>query len=236
MDSLLNLLFPPECFLCATVGEVICDKCLAEMPLALSTNCVVCNKPTVTGKTHITCGDLYSPKEFLAIYQYKGPVRTVIRRSKYHQREFSLLRRLVKDGIKVIKDLGVTIEKGTVLVPIPISKGKLKERGFNQVEIITNLLAFEFGLETNKHVLQRVRNTKPQYAQSREERFANVRNAFVVKNEKKLKNRRILLVDDISTSGATLLEACKALNGKGICNINCWVVAKKQVSDKSLLK
>lgn len=231
MDSLLHLLFPPECLFCERLGEVICNKCLENMPLALSTNCIRCNKPTMTGKTHYACAQSYMPREMLSIYQYKGPIRTVIRKSKYERKEFALLRKIVKHGIKVIKEHGVILEKKILLVPIPISIQRRKERGFNQVEIITNLLAYEFGLETNKNVLQRTKNTKPQYSNNREERFKNVQNAFCVQDEKKLHGRRILLVDDVSTSGATLLEACKAFYNKGISDISCLVIAKKTLKD-----
>ncbi len=231
MDSLLNLLFPPECLFCESVGEVICNKCLENMPLALSTNCIRCNKPTITGKTHYECAQSYIPREMLSIYQYKGPIRTVIRKSKYEHKEFALLRKVVKHGIKVLKERGVTLEKKILLVPIPISTQRRKERGFNQVEIITNLLAYEFGLDTNKIILQRIKDTKPQYSNNREERFKNVQNAFCIKNEKLLRGKKIMLVDDVSTSGATLLEACKAFYNKGIYDVSCLVIAKKFLRD-----
>ncbi len=231
MERLLNFIFPPTCLFCERVGEVICNSCLDDMPLSLTTNCIKCNKPSFTGNTHTKCLSNSTPLGLFSLYQYKGPVRTVIRKSKYHQMEFSLLKRLVRHGTQLIKDLGYYLEKNTIVVPIPISPAKWKTRGFNQVEIITNLLAYEFKLKTEKTCLLRVKDTKPQYSNNRIERFENVQNAFAVKNEKKLKNSRILLVDDVSTSGATLLEAYKAFSNKGIYDVRCFVVAKKILRD-----
>lgn len=164
------------------------------------------------GKTH--------PKQLVSFYEYEDTVRKCIRLSKYHRRYFSLIKNLTKHAFKESVWLTGETYKNYVVVPIPLSKEKLKSRGFNQAEKLAEVVAKSLNLKMDTHLLKRVRNTKTQYQMTRIERFENLKNAFEA-DMKKVAGRNIILVDDICTTGATFLSASEELSKAGIENIVC---------------
>ncbi|MEK9173597.1 MAG: double zinc ribbon domain-containing protein [Patescibacteria group bacterium] len=117
------------------------------------------------------------------------------------------------------------MKKFTVL-PVPLSPSRLKERGFNQSEIIALGFAEHFKLKLDKNVLIRTRETKPQSEQNYfESRFENVRGCFLAKKEAFARTKDVILVDDVTTSGATLIEASRALKEAGVRRIIALAVA-----------
>lgn len=102
-----------------------------------------------------------------------------------------------------------------VLVPVPLHPKRLKWRGFNQAELLGELISQGLGLEFAPHLLLRVKNTKPQVELDKKERQRNVRNAFRANLKFEIKNLKIILFDDVWTTGATLKEAAKVLKRKG---------------------
>ena len=116
-----------------------------------------------------------------------------------------------------------------IIIPMPLSKRRRRERGFNQTELIAEHLkrkdkANFFGIETS--VLIRVRETEHQaHIQKRQERLKNVRNAFAVKSAYKIKNRNIILLDDVITTGSTMREAHRVLTAAGVKKILVVAVA-----------
>ena len=124
--------------------------------------------------------------------------------------------------------------KADLIVPVPISSERLKERGFNQMDRVGRHLARLSGIPMENRLLKRVRETKAQRALSPTERKNNMQGAFDVNSvmAEKLEGKRILLIDDIYTTGATAVECCNALKRAGIENI-CFLAVmaanKKQV-------
>ena len=116
-----------------------------------------------------------------------------------------------------------------IIIPMPLSKKRRRERGFNQTELIAEHLkrkdkANFFGIETS--VLIRVRETEHQaHIQKRQERLKNVRGAFAVKSASKIKNRNIILLDDVITTGSTMREAHRVLTAAGVKKILVVAVA-----------
>ncbi|MBU1133277.1 hypothetical protein KKG08_03350, partial [Patescibacteria group bacterium] len=151
-------------------------------------------------------------------------VRDCIRKSKYSQKEFMTLKRLSFDGVNIAYEWGLDCE-GYILVPVPISKNREKQRGFNQVDVIARSFSLKFKLKIDNSILIRVKDTKTQHALSRRGRFNNVRGSFEV--EKDLSGKKILLLDDICTTGATFLESSKALYGAGASEVRCFALSKK---------
>lgn len=106
--------------------------------------------------------------------------------------------------------------KEWVLVPIPLYKTKLKKRGYNQSEILSQELAKRFGFPV-RNLLKRTKNTKAQFGLNRKEREKNIKNAFILKSSiKNLKSKNVLLVDDVATTGFTLCEAANVLKRNGV--------------------
>ncbi len=108
-----------------------------------------------------------------------------------------------------------------LVVPVPLGRRRLRQRGFNQSALLAR---FAFGKYTE--VLERVRETRPQSELSEKERFRNIKNAFKVKAGKNLADKRILLVDDVLTTGATAEECARVLRAAGAREVTVAVLAR----------
>ncbi|TSC81959.1 MAG: competence protein [Parcubacteria group bacterium Gr01-1014_20] len=222
-----KFLFPELCFGCradlddsrvlcsdcfARIGKfrtLFCGKCRARLPLARK----ICHRdfPYILGAAtsygnEVVKKLIYSLK-FKSLSSAAEPLTKIL--CDYSEGIFS----------------DINIKKFTV-VPVPLAPSRLKERGFNQSEIIAGGLARHFKLELNKNVLIRTRETKPQSEQNHfESRFENVRGCFLAKKEMLTGTKGIVLIDDVTTSGATFLEASTALKEAGVRRIIALSVA-----------
>jgi competence protein ComFC len=181
----------------------------------------------VKGRTHLSClknRNYQAPLAIFSAFEYSETVRKCIKTAKYKRKIFAPLKILALEALKIMSKTETGFERYLV-VPIPLSKKRSKSRGFNQAGIVAGLLANNLSLTFHKDLLQRTKETTAQYERNRKERFANLRNAFIC--HKDLTGKKILLVDDICTTGATLLEGSKALFQAGAEEISCFTLAKK---------
>jgi competence protein ComFC len=226
MDNILNIIFPPKCMFCHKTGSLICPDCVKNCKKLKHQYCVVCDKPSPFGVTHNKCLTVIAPKQFISVYSYEGKVRQCIKNSKYGTREFMALKILTEHAVELIKTK-VVFFNDHIVVPVPVSKTKLAFRGFNQAELIAVKVAKSLDLEMNINTLLRVKDTAGQFNYSRKDRFTNVAGAFEVKG--RLTGKNILVVDDISTTGATLLEISKTLYKAGAAEVLCFTLSKKEI-------
>lgn len=103
-----------------------------------------------------------------------------------------------------------------MVLPVPLYKKRLRERGFNQSALLGKYVAKRLGVPLNLYSLARNRDTRPQVGLSAKERKKNIRNAFEIKEEGVIKGRRVLLIDDVFTTGATTRECSKVLKKAGV--------------------
>lgn len=235
INTTINFLFPAKCLLCGTFhNSCICNKCLDTCQLVEETLCINCNQKTNLFKTHSKCllkgcNAKILPTHFYYCYEYTGTVRRCIKMSKYSGKQFALLQQLTEHGIQQLHQQ-INL-KDFLAVPIPLHPKKLKTRGFNQVDIISAVVASHFGLPINKTLLIRTRNTQAQYHLSKTARAKNLENAFAVKMPSTIVKsqvpQKILLIDDISTSGATFLEATATLYKSGAKEVRAFALTKK---------
>jgi len=224
MENILNTLFPPKCFNCGENYGDICKICLLECKIARNYYCIVCDKPSTKGKTHQTCKTATTPTSIFSAYEYKGIVRKCIMQSKYSMRTFASLKLLAKEASNIASKCDITY-KDFIVTPIPLSRGRSRQRGFNQAGLIGKAVAETFSISYQDSILIRNKETKAQHQKPRQERFKNMENAF--KAEKDLVGQKILIVDDICTTGATLLEASRALYQVGAEEVRCFTLAKE---------
>lgn len=229
MDKLLNLIFLQTCFICHKFGSCICDSCIKKFPVLKTGYCLVCDRPSEHGLTHKECHTKISPTQLIAFYSYENHVRECILRSKFNSKEFMILKLLCNYAFsQCISELQKLSD--FLLVPIPLSKEKMLERGFNQAEVIAYILSKKISAPFTKDFLRRSVNTTPQSGNTRQLRFKNVENAFRINTEAYSKRKvpsKILLIDDITTSGATFLEASRVLLGCGVKEVRCLALSKK---------
>ena len=230
MENLLKSLFPPKCIFCGSEGEVFCDTCLSECSLLTDQYCLVCDSPSEGGLTHKQCVERSkgtAPSRLLCVYSYDGKVRECVKFSKYGAKQFLSLRKLCREAADVCAEMWDSLTPDLCL-PIPSSSKKLSYRGFNQANMIAEEFSNKFKLSLNKEVLIRVRNTEAQHTRDREGRRENVKGSFAVTVPAMIAGKKILLVDDISTTGATFLESAKVLYEAGAAEVQCFALSKRE--------
>ena len=203
---IVDFLFPQWCVGCGKEGAFICHSCRRSLPRVMPPLCPRCGKPQPSGTLCPTCVSWQAKIDGIrSPFRFDGVMRQAI-----HQLKYRNLRALAEPLAKLLNDYLATYPiPGEVLVPVPLHQKRLRERGYNQ----SSLLAKELGKLTNLPVvgdcLIRQRHAPPQARSSTvEERRSNVAGAFVCRNHR-LQDKQVLLIDDVSTSGATL-DACAA--------------------------
>lgn len=226
----LDTLFPIKCLICETENkQFLCIICKEKLKLNESQFCIVCKKPSVGGQTHPNCQNKHTPDGLISFYDYKDKyVSKLIIHGKYYflKDVFIILGELAAS--KILQHYPGMLNAGQplTLVPIPLHKWRQSWRGFNQAEILCEALSLDLHLPI-KTILKRNKITKTQKNLNREERIKNIQRAFSLQNRSEsLKNQNFILVDDVVTTGFTLIEAAKILKQNGAKNVWCLTVAK----------
>jgi ComF family protein len=204
--SALDLLYPPVCAGCGARGSAWCQDCQVQSRRLGHPVCERCGQSLdVPGVCQHCQG---SPPHFSAVRSwavFEGPVRLAIHRLKY-KRDISLGEALARPLIHELQDLGWRLD---IVVPVPLGVARLKERGYNQATLLARPLALGCRLGFRPRALSRVRETRSQVGLSYAQRLENVSGAFQA-HARWVSGRRVLVVDDVATSSATL-DACAAV-------------------------
>jgi len=221
--SLVSFFFPPKCVSCGTPGEWLCRKCLSYLPYNHYQECLICGKPAIGGFTHPHCESRYNPERFLAPFEYKDPLRKAVKRAKYAG-SFAVLSTLADQVSLWFEYSEITFLPGAILVPVPLHRLRYWERGYNQSLLLARQLARRFDLPVGEKFLQRVRYTRSQTRLDADERKKNVRGAFAAAPV--VRGEDLVLVDDVATTGATLLEAARTLKRAGARTVWCLALSR----------
>lgn len=230
--DIVGLLFPRRCPVCHEAveerGKKICDICRTRLPRVRGAFCLRCGKPLLD-KEKEYCLDCTRRKHVFwcgrAPFVYDKVMRESIARFKYGgRREYAafyaeeMLRFSAKEML---------LWKADVLVPIPLHPRRRRKRGYNQAELLAKELSRRSGIPMDKGLLLRVKNTRAQKELDDRERFANLKNAFSVRKGSN-PYKRVILVDDIYTTGSTMNEASHILkqNGTQIVYFLCICVGR----------
>jgi len=208
LEMIIDFLLPKQCAGCDEDGDSICEQCLKEIPIAEQI-CPECGERSPMGWTHEKCKMPLGMDGLIVIYDYQDELmRKIVKEIK-----FGFNRELI---YKVLEKTEFEEgEKFDCLVPIPLHFYRENWRGFNQAEEISKVVGKKTKIEVTR-VLKRTRRTKQQsMIFDRKEREKNVKGAFVVVEGFELKNKKILLVDDIFTSGANMRECTRILKKAG---------------------
>ncbi len=212
LNTILNIVFPVNCLSCGKMGSQFCFDCLASSPTA----------------------ERESVEWVFPIFDYRhSPIKKALHLLKYKNgKNIAKIFSSVLYG-KILEELAdyKTMEnfRNVILIPIPLSKKRYRERGYNQAELFCKELIkldnnTNFKLETN--ILKKPRETEHQARiKNRSERMKNIIGSFSVQNEDLIKNKNIILIDDILTTGATLAEAKKVLKKSGARKIIAFTIA-----------
>lgn len=224
MENLFNKMFPLKCINCGGTGEIICDDCLYNCEVLSTQYCIICDKPSFNGFTHKNCYKKGVPLQLISIYKYEDTIRTAVKTSKYGSKQFLAIKKLAYEASYLLKEWGF-IFTDYICVSVPSSKSRFKNRGFNQAEIISEIISSRLGLNKNDSIITRERDTDAQHKLNKQSRSRNVQGAFLLKKE--IKGKNVLIIDDIVTTGATLKEISKILYEGGAIRVKCLTLSKK---------
>ncbi len=244
-NFILDLFFPKLCFGCGAEGEWICSKCLGKMEVVKVAFCPNCKKPTIFGEVCETCrSKVFIDGVVVCAHFKEGVLREAIHNFKFNF-VFDVGNFFGKMMVAKTKNYECRIQNtwlsrdnpGVVpagfdlVVPVPLHKKRFAFRGFNQAEILSRVICrersrpFPTGWAINCSGLKRIKHTTPQSELDREERLKNLKEVFVWSGEK-LFGKKILLVDDITTTGSTLEECAKVLKSAGAESVWGIVLAR----------
>ena len=167
--------------------------------------------------------NLYFDKH-LYIFQYEGIIRKLIIDYKFNEKSY-LYKTFANFLLKNQKFFEILKSYDTI-IPVPISKKRKKERGYNQSTLIAREISKRLKIEINTSCLYKAKDIVAQSTLNREEREQNIKGVYQLKNVKKLENKKILLIDDIYTTGSTLNECSKILRKSNPKVITCFTMAK----------
>lgn len=210
----LDLLFPPQCALCRTGGAALCDLCVATLPLASEPRCEICWDDLKAGSICRHCEEApLAFEQVRAPYEHADGARELVHLLKYDNLT-SLAEPMAREMLPLADDAACDL-----IVPIPLHGSRLRSRGYNQAALLAKHLARDLNLPLVAKAARRTRATKP-LAQSmdRHERRRIVAGAFTA-DPARVGGRRILLIDDVVTTGATLDECASALRTAGATTV-----------------
>ena len=221
-DSLLDLLFPPRCAGCSRLGSGLCPACISEIEFIEPPLCSRCGLPSVENPCLSCRIDPLAIDGIRGVGYLRGPLKRAIYQFKYRQKRKMAL---PLAGL-IYQYLLENPLPAELIVPVPLHMDRLRERGYNQAALLARELSERSGLPVEEKSLVRIRETAPQVALKADERRKNVRGAFRGQGEK-LKDRQVLLIDDVSTTGATLEACAEALREKGAQSVWALVLARE---------
>ena len=220
----LDVLFPPRCVACGRHGAFLCRGCREAMPRALPPRCPLCWQPGRRGETCNRCAQ--APPAFAgarSLYLFQGPVREAVHALKYNH--LSALARPMGELMAAhVQEEELPVD---MVVPVPLFGRRQRVRGYNQSGLLARELARLDGLSLAERGLNRRRDTPPQARSlDAEARRRNVAGAFAAEG-RRVEGRRVLLIDDVMTTGATLDACAQALRQGGAVSVWALTFARE---------
>ncbi len=217
-------MFPQWCIGCGKGGSILCPSCQDSLPCIMPPLCPRCGKPQPGGILCPGCIDWNAEIDGIrSPFRFDGIMRQAI-----HQLKYKNLRALATPLAKLLRDYLVTNPlPGEVLVPVPLHPRRLRERGYNQSRLLAKKLGSLTNLPVIDDCLLRRHHALPQARTATvDERRRNVADAFTCVNNR-LQDKQVLLIDDVSTSGATLDACATALKAAGAILVWGLVLARE---------
>jgi competence protein ComFC len=232
LETLTELFYPSNCVGCGhpqELGTLLCRDCLATSPRIRAPFCRCCSRPfegLIPGEFACpNCEDRTPAFDCVVSARLaRGILRDLIHRFKYG-RQFYLRRVLAQTLVEGMQDARIQSNPVDGLVPVPLHPTRLRERGFNQAEALAETLAKQAQLPMMRF-LERRRYTDTQTRFDRVERMQNLRKAFAMRKNTKVRGKHLLLLDDVMTTGSTLHECALVLREAGAASVRAITVAR----------
>ncbi len=233
LKAINNLLFPPRCIFCDGILDFrttinVCDKCKNTVPAPKGLRCTYCFRKTRGYFGTDLCHHCRSKRPYfdrvVSVFEYDGLVRDCVIRLKFHKRTDHASAMGHYMALKA-EDFG----NADILIPVPISKERMYERGYNQSELFTKTMSKRLNIPMITNALYKIKDTPPQSTLKFERRAENVKGAYKVYKPELIKGKNILLTDDVTTTRSSLNECARMLKKAGAKSVVCvtFAVAEK---------
>jgi len=216
VELVVDSFFPRRCVGCGRLGGFLCPECLGKLSRLLPPLCPNCGRPQASG---IICPDCWQRQTEIdgirSLFRFDDIIRKAI-----HQLKYRNLKAISPCLAELLADYLISNPlPGEALMCVPLHTRRLRERGYNQSNLLARRLGERIDLPVIENCLIRVKQTQPQVrAADVEERRRNVADAFMCRDER-VNGRQIILIDDVCTSGATLESCAVALKNKGATSV-----------------
>ncbi len=231
IQSVIDHLLPPTCVLCGGAGDDgldLCAGCRAELP-GIGPCCGRCALPLPPGRVDgALCGRCQRhPPPFehcLAAFRYQDALPMLVAGIKFQDRmsHIRLLGALLADT--VAERLGSADGRPDAIIPVPLHRRRLRERGYNQALELARHIARRLDLPVDATSCSRHRPTPPQAGLERKARLSNVRGAFATRRRQD--DRHLVIVDDVVTTASTVAELARVLRQAGAARVDVWCLAR----------
>jgi ComF family protein len=232
IQGLADLIYPPCCVICGAVSSKdICRKCFSELVPLGEKVCRKCGNPAEGNEPCQYCIAIdFRFDRAISIYLYEEPLRDALLDFKYHRaiRKGDALAGLLVDGYE---SSSLAKEKFDLVVPVPLTQRKKTRRSYNQSEVLAFYLSDAIGVPYAPFALMKKRETPSQTRLDLHGRLSNVEDSFAVTDDSLVKGKRVILVDDIITTGATASECAKVLKGAGARKVSAISLARGVLQD-----
>ncbi|MBN1326064.1 ComF family protein [Candidatus Falkowbacteria bacterium] len=232
-DCFVDLLFPKQCFGCEKESTYLCEECKKKIELNKKFYCIICKRQTQFSEICEHCQKNYFLKAVWVVADYNSKIlQDLIHGYKYkYLQEISgiladiMIRYLNENKILEIFCIN---KENSIFLPVPLHKKRYLNRGFNQSELLIKHLRDYLQIPAQKFLLRR-KNTQSQVDLKKIERQSNVKDAFILINSDRLdKNKKVILIDDVVTTGSTLNECAKVLKQAGFKEVYGLVLAQRE--------
>jgi ComF family protein len=218
----LDLLYPPRCVLCGAGGSFLCTRCLDGLPRATGPRCDACWLPAA-GFCYRCAERPLALERLRSIFCYEGPVRRLVHAFKFGG-QTCLAEPMAVELLPLLEQADPATD---LLVPVAMPRMRERQRGFNQSQLLARHLGKVAGLPV-VDALSRQRDNGTQVSSlNAAERWRRVHGAFSVRDDAAIAGRRLVLIDDIATTGATLDACARALLGAGAASVSAVTLARE---------
>ncbi|MBU0674856.1 MAG: ComF family protein [Proteobacteria bacterium] len=232
-NTLINLIYPPFCLFCevplpSNAQLMLCSTCLSLVKIVTEPLCLCCGHPFTKygGASHL-CGTCLSSPPFFdqarALFLYEDPIKTIIHKFKYNDQAAGL--KIAPYSMAQCNHLSGLINPD-IIIPVPVHKNRLRKRGFNQSVRLAQIFYPTSIHKINTTTLIRAVDSAPQTSLSGMARRTNLKNAFLIRNGDELSAKKIVLVDDVFTTGTTVNECAKLLKKNGAAEVKVLTLAR----------
>lgn len=226
-SGLIDIIFPRNCILCreyhpATANDPLCRSCREKLPINTPPFCVRCSRHLKNISEESLCPTCRAhPPHFdegWAMLDYQDAARTLLQRFKFHNKT-SIRKTFATLLHQFVSRYALRFPNTTMIIPVPLHPGRLRERGYDQAALLGECVAKELKLPLRKDILIRARHTARQSELGAKDRWTNIRGAFKISPSANIVGQEIILADDILTTSATASEAAKTLKDAGALRV-----------------